>query len=161
MLYLIAFGGTAVVIATAVFAWFKGDPAVRWGAVINLVGYASITMIQLAGTESLSVPMVWADLLIAVGFLWLAIRYNSLWLGVTMMLQGAEFAIHTLYLVSSGPQPRIFGLKAYALGENLVSLSIILTLVGATLASIWRRNHPRTEDDDHLWETAAPLHGAR
>ena len=160
MFYLIAFGGTAVVIATAVFAWFKGDPAGRWGAVTNLVGYASITVIQLAGMREPLVPMVWADLLIAVGFLWLAIRYNSLWLGVTMMLQGVEFAIHTLFLVSSGPQPRIFGFKAYALGENLVSLSIILTLISATVASIYRRNHPKADDDDHLWEPEAPSHRA-
>jgi hypothetical protein len=159
MFYVIAFGGTAVAFATALFAWFKGDLAVRYGAAINFLGYISITAVQLAGWQHPLVPMVWADLLIACGFLWLAVRYNSLWLGAAMIMQGIEFAIHTLVLTSPESQPRIFGLRAYALGENLISLGIILTLVGATFATMHlRRSAGRRaiDEDGDIWTAAQP-----
>src|SRR5882672_5354441 len=97
------FFGLGILLSITAFAWFKGGRAERYGAGINALGYLGITALQFAsGGHMPLAPMVWADLLIAVGFLWLSVRYNSLWLGVAMMLQGLEFTIHTQYLTSSG-----------------------------------------------------------
>ena len=146
--------GLTLLISITALAWFKGGAAERHGAALNALGYLGITAVQFASNGHTPLAsMVWADLLIAVGFLWLSVRYNSLWLGVAMMLQGAEFAIHTQFLTSLGEQPVVFGLRLYALGENLISLAVLLTLFGATLATMRKRGRKATSDDD-LWETA-------
>lgn len=146
--------GLALLVSITALAWFKGGAAERYGAILNASGYLSITALQFASNGHMPLaPMVWADLLIATGFLWLSVRYNSLWLGVAMMLQGAEFAIHTQYLTSLGEQPIVFGIRLYALGENLISLAVLLTLLGATLTTMRKRQRKVISDDD-LWETA-------
>src|SRR4051812_32740570 len=87
-LALIAVGG-------CVFAIVKGGPGERYGAAIyglSLVAEAGYEFIS--GQAAPAIPMLAVDLTIAVGFLVLAIRYNNLWMGAAMILQGIEFGLH-------------------------------------------------------------------
>jgi hypothetical protein len=121
------------------FAIVKGGPAERYGAAIYAIAPP--------------VPILFFDFAVACGFLVLAVRFNSLWLGGAMILQGIEFGLHVTRLTAVD-DPRFLGLHVYALGINLVSVLILFTMVAAALTTLHQRKHPKTEDD-HMWETVA------
>jgi hypothetical protein len=135
------------------FAIIKGAPAERYGAAIYGLAWIGVSVFEfLTGDSAPPVPILAFDFAVAVGFLILAVRFNSLWLGGAMILQGIEFGLHVTRLTAVD-DPRVFGLHAYALGINVVSVLILFTMVGATLTTLRRRRHPKTEED-LLWETA-------
>lgn len=142
-----------IAILSCGFALFKGGPAERWGAAVYGGAWILVTVYEFTTGEGRPViPILSMDLLVAVGFLVLAVRYNSLWLGAAMMLQGVEFGMHTLYLASDGaPQPHLFGWNAYGLGMNVIGLTVLMFIVGATCVTMAHHHKPRAQEDD-LWE---------
>lgn len=136
------------------FAIIKGNAAERYGAAVYGLAWIGVSVFELVtGDSAPPVPILAFDFAVAVGFLVLAVRFNNLWLGGAMILQGIEFGLHVTRLTAV-EDPRIFGLRAYALGINVVSILILFTMLGATLNTLYRRKHPKIEDD-HLWETAS------
>ena len=125
------------------FAWFKGDMGERLGAIV----YAGAWMIALGAEwytgESLPVvPILILDTLIATAFLLLAIRYNNLWLGAAMMLQGIQLGMHAISFTSA-PDIHVLGFNVFALTLNLISLFILVTIAGGVAATAKQRRRSR------------------
>src|SRR5437016_4885731 len=107
----------AAILGAAGFAWLRGSQPERIGGSINLGATVLVLCVHFGvGPHVLSVFLLAVDGLLALGFLGLALRYASLWLGGTMLLQGIQFSLHAYYLVAD----RKFDFT-YALVNNVVS----------------------------------------
>jgi hypothetical protein len=69
---------------------------------------------------------------VSSGFLYLAVRYASLWLAAAMVVQGTELYFARAFIDSS---PRNFNL--YATEVNIITASVLGILGGAAIVS-WR-----------------------
>jgi hypothetical protein len=126
--------GWAATFAIFALAWWKGGPAERYGATLKLTtSLVALAVHLLLKQESISVALLVADGVLAVGFLLLAIRYASLWTGACMILQAGQFSLHAYYLVSELQRDRL-----YAVANNLVTLGILVCILTGTLVA-WRR----------------------
>jgi len=116
------------------FALWKGGPAERFGAGVILFSTAAPPVLHPVVPAGLSAIVdLTADGLVGVAFLLLTLRYGSVWLGVTMLLFAAQFALHAFYAVTQRPSDLL-----HARINNIVFLGVSLSLsVGAVLA--WRR----------------------
>lgn len=135
---LIGWGATLLVCA---LAWWKGGRAEQLGAGLKLATSLIVLVVHLVLKQgSISGALLTADGVLAVGFLALAIRYASLWIGAAMLLQAGQFSLHAWYLVGEMPRDRF-----YAIANNLVTISILLCILVGTLIS-WsaRRRAART-----------------
>lgn len=142
------------IIAACAFVFAKGGPGERYGAgmyALFLVG--SVVYEAISGQSAPALAMLGVDLAIAVGFLILAVRYNNLWMGAAMILQGIAFGLHVSRLTEA-VEPRIFGLHFYVLALNVIAVLIIFIMIGATISTLRRNKRPPAEDDDYLWEAA-------
>jgi hypothetical protein len=125
--------GWAATLAVLAFAWWKGGSAERYGASLKLItSLVAFAVHHLLNQETISVALLVADGVLAVGFLILAIRYSSLWIGAAMLLQGGQFSLHAFYLVAELPRDRL-----YAIANNLVTLAILLCILAGTVIA-WR-----------------------
>jgi hypothetical protein len=126
--------GWLVLLGTCLYAWFKGAAPERIGAALLLLGTIAALLFQTTMSETGRVtPTLIGEGLLAMGFLILAIRYASLWLGGAMILQGIQFSLHAFYIVMERSHDWLF-----AAVTNLVTFGIIgCILLGTTLA--WRR----------------------
>jgi len=133
--------GWLVTLGVLAFAWFKGGLPERYGASLKVVtSAAALGAHHLLKQDSISVALLTLDGLLAVGFLALAIRYASLWIGAAMLLQAGQFSLHAWYLVGEMPRDRF-----YAIANNLVTIGILLCiLVGTTIAWTRRRRAAQT-----------------
>jgi hypothetical protein len=124
-----------VLLGTCLYAWFKGAAPERLGAAFLLLATIAARVIDVGlPPEARQAPTLIGEGLLALGFLVLAIRYASLWLGAAMILQGIQFSLHAFYIVMERHHDRLF-----AVVSNLVTLGIILCiLLGTTIA--WRRS---------------------
>ena len=126
--------GTVVLVATFAFALWKGDAAERLGGGINLsAGLLAMFLQHVLDPDIQPVALLVADAALAMGFLFLAIRFASLWLGVAMLLQAVQFSLHAYYLVGDLKHDHLF-----AEVNNIDSLGILICIVGGTAVS-WRR----------------------
>lgn len=127
--------GWLVLLGTCLYAWLKGAAPERIGAALLLVGTIAAFVFQRTMSDTARVtPTLIGEGLLALGFLVLAIRYASLWLGGAMILQGIQFSLHAFYIVMERPHDWLF-----AAVTNLVTFGIILCiLIGTTIA--WRRS---------------------
>lgn len=133
-----------LILFSVAFAWWKGGRPERVGALFNGVIAIGVTLVQVVIHESLStLPILLADGLLAVGFLILAIRYASLWLGAAMILQAIGFAMHSalmLEVVDPG--------YAYYAAMNAMSAGVILSIiVGTAYSWVLRRKNARLAGD--------------
>jgi hypothetical protein len=132
-----------LVVLSVAFAWWKGGAPERVGALFNGVICLGVTIVQALIHESLqTLPILIADGLLAVGFLILAIRYASLWLGAAMLLQAMAFSMHSALLLGV-LQPGI----AYYAAMNVMSLGVLLSIIlGTAYAWVIRRRKARMAD---------------
>jgi hypothetical protein len=115
-------------------AQWKGDKPERLGAAFALAGaIASIPVHMYAPKDLAPLLLLGADALLAAGFLLLAIRYASLWLGAAMIFQAGQFALHAVYTAGEIPHD-----LTYSLINNLITFAIFAAILIATLTS-WRR----------------------
>lgn len=122
------------IVGVTVVAWARGSTPERIGGSLNLAATVLVAGIhQIVGQHALSSLFLVIDGLLALGFLGLALRYASLWLGGTMLLQGVQFSLHAFYLVTS----RRYDFT-YALVNNLVSWGIVLCIAAGVFAT-WRK----------------------
>lgn len=126
--------GTVVLVATFAFALWKGDVAERLGSGFNLAaGLFAMFLQHTVDADLEPVAQLAVDAALAAGFLFLAIRFASLWLGVAMLLQAVQFSLHAYYLVGDIKPDHLF-----AEINNVDSLGILICIIGGTVVS-WRR----------------------
>jgi hypothetical protein len=122
--------GIAVCAALAVW---RGGPAERIGASVNLaIALAWLLAQRLLPHDSTEVVFLGLDGTLAVAFLILSLRFGSLWLGGALLLQGAQFALHSFYFVTERPADRLF-----AIVSNVVSVSVVVCLLVGVVMN-WR-----------------------
>lgn len=115
-------------------AWFKGGRPERYGASLKvLTSIGALAAHHLLKQDSISGALLTFDGVLAVGFLALAIRYASLWIGAAMLLQAGQFSLHAFYLVSGLEHDRF-----YAVANNMVTIGILVCILTGTLIA-WRR----------------------
>ena len=134
MYTLIVYAGWLGLFGTLAFALWKGDMAERLGASLNF-GLAIVGLLI-----HLVLPLSWrgigllaADFALATGFLLLAMRYASIWLGVAMLFEATQFALHGYYLVADKRHDYTYGLV-----NNINTTAIQLAIV-AGVAYAWRK----------------------
>ena len=126
--------GWTVLLGVFALAWFKGGHAEQYGASLKLVtSLVALAVHHLLKQGSISGALLTADGILAIGFLALAIRYASLWIGAAMLLQAGQFSLHAWYLVSELDRDRL-----YAIANNLISVGILVCILVGTLIA-WRR----------------------
>jgi len=120
----------------AVFALWQGDRAARIAGAVNLFNSVSLLIYgAITGNAQIGeVLELIGDLVWAVGLLMLVVRYASLWLGVTMLLQAVQFSLHAFYLVMERPHDLI-----HAWVNNLNEVGISICIVIGTFLAIRRR----------------------
>jgi nitrate reductase gamma subunit len=131
--------GLAGLAVTCAFAWWKGGTPERLGTLMLAVSWVGADLVRgLSGQMVPTVTLLISDILISAGFLYIAIRYSSLWLGAAMMFRAVGFAVHAAQL-SATDAPRWNGWIIYLLINNVLSYLVLLTLAGGTLATMMRR----------------------
>jgi hypothetical protein len=134
----------AALIGVTIFAWMKGEAAEKFGAAIYACSsFASFGLGAVLKQALMPTPEFFLDALVAFGFLVLAIRYNSMWLGAAMLLKGLQLALHAIHLTDTD-DPHVAGLNVYGLGLNFLSLMMMACIFGGTLASMQIRRRSRT-----------------
>lgn len=126
--------GWAATLLVAAFAWWRGGPAERRGAVLIVGAAVAVYLSHFVlrdGGANLALLVI--DAVMAGGFLALAIRHVSLWLGGAMLLQAAQFSLHAWYLVGDLPHNRF-----YAISNNLISAGILACILTGTIV-VWTR----------------------
>jgi hypothetical protein len=129
-----------LVVLSVAFALWKGGAPERIGALFNGVICLGVTLVQAVIHESLgTLPILIADGMLAVGFLVLAIRYGSLWLGAAMLLQSMAFTMHSALLLDM-----VHAGAAYYAAMNIMSLGVLLSIMlGTAYAWVVRRGTAR------------------
>lgn len=117
------------------YAWFRGRRPERYGATLYTACFIIMIVIETVTGERIpAVPTLFLDTGIAAAFLAFAVIYNSLWQGAALILQGIGLGLHAMHLTGSETvQPG--QVDYYALGNNLVSVGILLTFVFGTWAA--------------------------
>jgi hypothetical protein len=123
-----------VLFGVFLFAMWKGDLPERIGAAVNLGAGLIATGFQFVlDPDAQSIALLAVDAALAASFLFLALRYASLWLGAALLLQAVQFSLHAYYLVVGAHHD-----WNYKVINNLDTSGINLAiLVGTALA--WRR----------------------
>jgi hypothetical protein len=124
----------AVIFSVCLFAIVKGGPAERRAGLIFAAGSLGVELIHFTVPRDLQGGLLLAmDGFVAGGFLLVALRYASAWLGGAMILQGFQFSVHAYYFVTGAERG-----NTYAFLNNLNSAGVLLCmLIGSVIA--WRR----------------------
>jgi hypothetical protein len=130
---------------TCVFAWWKGGPAEKLGAGMLCFSWLGADLARgLSGQMIPEGPMFVSDVLISLGFLYVAIRYSSLWLGAAMIFRSIAFVLHSAYM-SDHDAPRWHGMIVYLLITNILGYLVFVSLCGGTIATILKRRRVARE----------------
>ena len=134
MFYLIAPLLWILTAVTVLLAWSKGAAAERVGATMVLIGSVFVVLIHLIMPPALqAVALLIGEAALAGGFLLVAMRYLSPWLGVAMILQAIQFSLHAYYLIGDKPHDYL-----YRLVNNVNTFAILLVILTASIVT-WRR----------------------
>jgi len=130
--------GLVVLIASVLFAWTKGGPGERLGAVAVAVAWiGSLGLQWLLPADLRPLVLLCCDFALATALLAAALLYPSFWLGATMMLQAFVLAVHAFHLEDG---VREEGLRrAYIALLNVVSYGVLFALAASTLAGWLKR----------------------
>lgn len=148
----------AALVVVCGFAIWKGAAAVRSGAVLIVVTWI-VTLTASAVTRSYvpATAFLASDGIMAVGLLFLAIRYSNWWMGAAMMLQSLSLALHAGYFAAERADLSAHVLRNYILGKNLASGGLLLIILSATIASLLaRRSRGASEPAPAMPSRAVP-----
>jgi hypothetical protein len=122
-------------LAACLAVWRWGGPAVRLAGVINVVAWVVTTPANLAPLpEMLQAYLVCTlDLLTAAAFLYVAARYNNLWIAVTVLAEGVQTCIDLVYLGEGSSLGRIHHLLLGAT-DSAFTCAIQIAIIGAARA---------------------------
>lgn len=114
------------------FALWRGGPPERIGAgLVLLIALIGGVVNQFPTETSRQIGHLTADGVLALGFLAVAVRYGSLWLGGAMLFQAAQFSLHAFFFVTQKPQNSFYGVVN---NVNLFGVLVCL-LIGAMAAN--------------------------
>jgi hypothetical protein len=149
--------GLAGVLVVCGLAIWKGNQALRAGAILILVTWF-VTLAASAITRSYvpAISFLASDGILAVGLLFLAVRYSNWWMGAAMMLQALSLALHAGYFAAERAELSHHVLHNYVLGKNLASLAMLLVILVATIVAARQRGR-KAADAARAHE--APLSG--
>ena len=124
----------AFTVGATIYALVLGGPAARAAAVVNALGWivGSISN-YLVHPASLQLTITCTqDALVAAGFLFLAVRYNSPWLCLGVIAQGLQLGLDFLLI---GDWTRMAWQNRFAAGVVLNGLTYVLqfSVLGVTL----------------------------
>lgn len=120
----------AIFVAAAT-PWVRGAAPERLGGMFNLAAALAVLWIQATwGTAEGQMLFLAVDGVLALGFLGLALRYTSLWLGGALLFQAAQFSLHAFYLVTHRPFDLV-----HAIANNVDSCGIAVCIVVGALAT--------------------------
>jgi hypothetical protein len=122
------------------FAIWKGSDAVRAGAIL-IVATWLVTLLASAVTRSYvpATAFLASDGIMAIGLLFLAVRYSNWWMGAAMMLQAIALALHAGYFQAERADLSKHVLRNYVMGKNLASAGLLLIILAATIANVLSR----------------------
>lgn len=116
------------------FVFWKGGPAERGGMVLIVVSWVGMLLAQaVTGQVVPEVPFLISDVALSLGFLILAVRFGSLWLGLAMCAQAVLFALHLLRF-----EDEFVRRRSYLVCVNSLSYCVLL-IVALGAAASWRR----------------------
>lgn len=120
---------TAIAVVAAFAVWRGGWPE-RVGAGVNLIIAIIFELAQqwLSGPGFATVALA-IDGVLALSFLALAVRFAKTWLGIALLLQAIQFALHAYYYVVERQVDTLF-----AVVNNLVSWGLIGCILGGVVA---------------------------
>lgn len=151
--------GLAAVLGVCGAAVWKGGRPERYGAIAYAVAWMTVLVFELVVHQSFPVvPILLLDTLVALAFLVLALKYNNLWLGTAMILQGISLGAHAANLTSASSPPTVFGMNLFAILLNGTSFGILITLGCATAFTMSKR--ARTRQARRAVEPSAAVPGA-
>jgi hypothetical protein len=131
------------ILATFLFAIWKGGQAERWAGSLVVGGSIYAFLIhRTVDPDMLSTALLGGEFLLAMGFLALAIRFASLWLGGAMLLQAVQFMLHAWYLLGEKPADMLFSII-----NNIDTIGILLCIVVGTVTA-WRRSRAASGQAD-------------
>ena len=125
------------------FAFLRGGVAERTAAIIIILvaALSALTRFWLQMDASL-VPRLIFDGIAALGFLYLAVRFGSLWIGAIMLIQAFQFSLQAYYFVLERPHDLF-----YVVANNVNFLGILACLgIGTLLA--WRNRVAADASED-------------
>jgi hypothetical protein len=128
--YLLSF----FILAMCAFAFWKGGPAERAGAVVILTLMILERVLHVLPAQWWPILSLCGDGLTALGLLGVALRYASLWLGGAMLLYAAQFSLHSFYFVTG----RSSDTPLHIVITDINFIAIIVCLVVGTIIA-WRR----------------------
>ena len=102
------------------------DSAIGW------IGWGVVSLVAPSLNARLLPALLW-DIWVAVAFLYLAIRYNSLWIGAAMIAQGFQLGFRALDVILPEARHSIVHLSL-VVAINSLNLVMMAMLVGAALA---------------------------
>ncbi len=136
------YAGLVVLIATFAFAMWKGEAPERVGGSLNLAaGLFVVAADSFLSPDLVPIAQLVVDAALAMGFLFLAVRFASLWLGVAMLLQAVQFSLHAYYLVTEAPHD-----WNYARINNIDTTGINLMIIIGTVVALRRRIRLRRQE---------------
>ena len=122
------------ILATFTLSVWKGGTAERWAGSLVAAGALSAYIIHRTVPEdALSLALLFAEFLLACGFLALAVRYVCLWLGAAMMFQAVQFTLHAWYLLLERPRDALFSTI-----NNIDTVGILACVLFGSIVA-WRR----------------------
>jgi hypothetical protein len=144
------------------FAIWKGGLAERAGALLIATTWI-VTLVASAATQSYmpATAFLTSDAIMAIGLLFLAVRYSSWWMGVAMLVQAAVLSFHAAYFGADQTEISKKVLHFYVMGKNLASIGLLVIILAATVASIIKRSRLRSRETarQRLDLTPAPTAG--
>ncbi len=130
--------GLIVLVLVCVLVFVKGGTAERVAALLVAASWVGLLIWQAISRQKVpEIALLVSDFVVATGFLALAVRYASLWLGAGMLFQGAAFAMHLLHLTDPNAEPNSRATYTYVLTVNLLSYAVLITIAGAAVMT-WR-----------------------
>jgi hypothetical protein len=144
--------GWLPILGTVAFAWWKGGPAERWGSLLFLVCALGTMAATLLPRELKLVAFLAADGIPAIGFLALAMRYTSLWVGGAMLFQAAQFSLQAYLMVAAKPVEGI-----YVTINNVNTTGVEICIVLGVAVTWWQRVQRRKKDAAKAALAAAPV----
>lgn len=139
-------GETVAALGVCLVGWLKGGPGARAASLAFGIGWIGWGVVSLAAPSlnaQLLPALLW-DIWVALAFLYLAIRYNSLWIGAAMIAQGFQLGFRALDVILPEARHSVVHLSL-VVAINSLNLVMMAMLVGAALAE--RRPPSRARDE--------------
>jgi hypothetical protein len=115
-------------------AWLRGSAPEKWGGGIVVAGAVYALALNWLHLDAMhSYLLLAGEGAMGMGFLMLAMRYASAWLGGAMIFQAVQFSLHAYYLVAAKPHDNF-----YAVVNNVDTLAVLACLLTGTIMT-WRK----------------------